>query len=280
MTSEIKFSLHTVTPEMAAEWLKKNEGNRALSRMEVNHLKTALTKCEWRLVHQAIAFDSSGNLIDGQHRLTAIAETGIPARLYVARYADLATAKGMPFDVGKKRTAAQILQESAKATQIITTLFYCWTVDRSAKRLSIEGLGRAVKLHEQHITAINEAAKANDKNPAAIRAGVLLAMLDTAMHLNGSVDDIIAQFAAFAHSNYDIMWPSVRSLNKQWETKTINGGSAVTLGGGSAQSHRTARAYIAFCPANQSLQSLRCADPRQVVRDAVDRIGKDLVFPQ
>lgn len=280
MSNEITFTLHTVTPEMAAKWLEKNHGNRKLSRTEVNNLKNSLTRCEWRLVHQAIAFDSAGNLIDGQHRLTAIAETGIPARVYVARYANLATAKGMPFDTGKKRSAAQILQENAKATQIVTTLHYCWIADKCGGRLTIESIGKSIKAHEEYITAINAASKSNDKNPAAIRAGVLLAILDASLHQGTSADDIVEQFSAFVHSNYDCMWPSVRSLNKQWETKTINGGVNVMAGGGSAQLHRAARAYLAFCPANQNIHVLRCPDPRQIIRDAVERIGERIVFPE
>lgn len=74
-----------VTPERAREWLATRGPNRALSRMNVAVLSAQLKQGLWLPTHQGIAFSPDGRLNDGQHRLTAIVETGIPAVLLVVR---------------------------------------------------------------------------------------------------------------------------------------------------------------------------------------------------
>jgi hypothetical protein len=277
MSDEITFKMQMVTAEMALQWLEKNNGNRSISRTDVSRLKETLRRGEWRLVHQAIAFDGNGNLIDGQHRLTAIAETGIPAMLYVARYATLATAKGMPFDIGRKRTVAQVLQQDPKATQVINVLHDLF-FGRGGARISLMIMNASIDRHAELLRQIDDATRKNQKSPAPIRAGALLAMIDHTNHDSLGVSDILQQLWAFGHSEYDNMWSSVRCLNKQWETGTINGGGRST--GSEATEHRAARSYLAFLPSNRHSQAIRCVDPRLIVRPAIERIGQHVLFPE
>lgn len=65
-----------VTPEMAAKWLTNNH-NRTLRKSTVDKYANQLAKNQWQTHHQGIAFDSSGVLRDGQHRLSAIVQCGI-----------------------------------------------------------------------------------------------------------------------------------------------------------------------------------------------------------
>lgn len=65
-----------VTPQMAKVWLEKNPCNRPI-RMKVVDAFARDMKCgKWLLTHQGIAFDEDGNLLDGQHRLSAVALSG------------------------------------------------------------------------------------------------------------------------------------------------------------------------------------------------------------
>jgi hypothetical protein len=276
MSDEITFKMQMVTAEKAAAWLQRNNGNRKISRTDVLRLKEVLQKGEWRLVHQAIAFDSSGNLIDGQHRLTAIAESGIPAPLYVAQYATLATARGMPFDIGRKRTIAQVLQQDAKATQIINTLHNM--LHGNGSQISLTVMNATIERHAATLDKLIDVTRKAAKSPATVRAGAFLAILDTEQHGLLTVDDILKQVWAFVHSEYDLMWSSVRCLNRQWENGTING--ATNARGQESSDQRTARSYIAFTPANIAAQVIRCVEPRTVIREAVARIGKDNIFTE
>jgi hypothetical protein len=72
-----------VTPEMAAEWLKNNSLNRPLRRMVVEAYKREMLAGRWKLTHQGIAFDPQMNILDGQHRLTAIKECGVSVWMLV-----------------------------------------------------------------------------------------------------------------------------------------------------------------------------------------------------
>lgn len=73
-----------VTPDMAADWLRtRNRRNRNFRDSLVRAYARDIESGAWVLSHQAIAFDSAGNLVDGQHRLAAIHKTGKALRLLV-----------------------------------------------------------------------------------------------------------------------------------------------------------------------------------------------------
>lgn len=72
-----------VTPEMALKWLEGNTHNRPISQAHVDRLAGDIIAGRWRLTHQGIAFDTEGLLADGQHRLWAVVEAGIPVMMRV-----------------------------------------------------------------------------------------------------------------------------------------------------------------------------------------------------
>lgn len=98
----------TITPEIAKEMLEANTHNRSLSEAHLARLIDDLKNGNWQFNGESIKFDANGNLLDGQHRLTAIARTGIPA--------DMLVITGLPnkaqtvMDTGKKRTLGNMLQ--------------------------------------------------------------------------------------------------------------------------------------------------------------------------
>lgn len=81
----MQITTETITPEIAAEYLKHNTNNRNIRTSHVEYLSNAIKRGEWVLSHQGIAFDESGILVDGQHRLHAIIKSGIPVQVLVSR---------------------------------------------------------------------------------------------------------------------------------------------------------------------------------------------------
>lgn len=73
-----------VTPILAKSWMALNIGNRPLNRPTVERYKKDLRQGAWAKTHQGIGFDKKGNLADGQHRLVAIIESGMPIEMVVA----------------------------------------------------------------------------------------------------------------------------------------------------------------------------------------------------
>lgn len=75
LTIEIK----NVTPEMASEILAEHNGlNRKINKRHVSALALNMEKGTWKFNGDSIRFDNKGNLIDGQHRLSAIVESNKP----------------------------------------------------------------------------------------------------------------------------------------------------------------------------------------------------------
>ena len=76
----------TVTPEMALRWLSCNPNNRRMSEERVAKFCEKIRSGTWNAAPAIEVFDT-GRLWNGQHRLTAIAqtETSVPLRVIVYR---------------------------------------------------------------------------------------------------------------------------------------------------------------------------------------------------
>lgn len=80
-----------ITPKMAQEMLEYNTCNRPLSKNTVAKYAGMMKLNEWYLSHQALAFteDENGRLIlvDGQHRLAAVIQSGKSIKFSVIYHA-------------------------------------------------------------------------------------------------------------------------------------------------------------------------------------------------
>jgi hypothetical protein len=75
-----------ITPALAAEWLEKAKAdpNRPLVRSTWEGYAEMMRRGQWKLTHQGICWSDSGSLMDGQHRLKAITESGVSLEMVVA----------------------------------------------------------------------------------------------------------------------------------------------------------------------------------------------------
>jgi len=102
------FQVEQISPNFAIDvLLKKNKNNRGIKTANLNKLIKAINNDEWTITNQGIAFDKDGNLIDGQHRLQAIINTGKTLPIMVARNMDSKIFHCV--DKGTARTAADCL---------------------------------------------------------------------------------------------------------------------------------------------------------------------------
>ena len=110
----IKVSFVQVSPMLAQQYLERNTSNRKMRESVVLSYLRDIQNGDWLLNHQGIAFDEAGTLIDGQHRLEAIARsrkcvtllvsTGWPTRVASSRNTTMDTV-----DRGLNRTIADQL---------------------------------------------------------------------------------------------------------------------------------------------------------------------------
>jgi hypothetical protein len=82
-TTPIKISLKTITPQVAANYLTKNTGNRPVRKRKVNDLSNEMLAGEWRVNGDTIRMNCT-QLVDGQHRLMAVVQSGVTIDSFVA----------------------------------------------------------------------------------------------------------------------------------------------------------------------------------------------------
>lgn len=103
----MRVNTETITPALAAEYLKANTHNRPCSTARVADLAGAMKRGEWMDNGDAIRFSDDGVLLDGQGRLKACIAAGVSFNTLVVR--DLPREAFKTMDLGKKRNLADML---------------------------------------------------------------------------------------------------------------------------------------------------------------------------
>lgn len=99
----VTFEIVELTPDLAKEFLEHlPERQRLLSPATVDMYSADMLDREWIFTGDAIRFDTDGNLIDGQHRCTAVVESGITVPAVVIR--GLGSDAILNLDNGRRRT--------------------------------------------------------------------------------------------------------------------------------------------------------------------------------
>lgn len=100
--------LETITPELAAAWLATQaQNNRRLSEFVVTRYVSDMASGMWELSEAAICFNQRGELVNGQHRLNAIIQSGKAVRAVVLIGLSETAIRRM--DIGRQRNFAQIM---------------------------------------------------------------------------------------------------------------------------------------------------------------------------
>lgn len=96
-----------VTPGIAEYWLGKNHVNRNARDRVIDRFVNDMKNGKWQITGEAIKFDRTGRLIDGQHRLKAVVKSGCTVPMFVVR--GLSEETQIVLDSGAARTAADNL---------------------------------------------------------------------------------------------------------------------------------------------------------------------------
>lgn len=132
-----------MTPEMAADILKRNPTNRHIKRSHVDLMARDMAAGDFQFNGDAIRLNGNGELIDGQHRLTACVKSGASFHTLLIR--GLSSDVRATIDSGSKRTFADRLAMDGIASA---------TAVASALRLAAgfaNGEGRAIQLSHQEM---------------------------------------------------------------------------------------------------------------------------------
>lgn len=105
-TSTVTYTLELISPERAEVYLSSNHSNRRIRPSVVTAYARDMSEGLWKDNGDSIRFDNNGKLIDGQHRLTAIVNSGVPLRTLVVR--NLAADSQETIDTGPSRTSSDV----------------------------------------------------------------------------------------------------------------------------------------------------------------------------
>lgn len=117
----VETKLQVMTPKEATRIIEKsNIDNRKVRLHHVEWFSNLIKNGEWVLTHQGIAFDVNGRLIDGQHRMLAIAKSGIDTPILVTR--NLKPEAYNAIDTHSRRSLADVYKINARYAAFITTI--------------------------------------------------------------------------------------------------------------------------------------------------------------
>lgn len=97
-----------VTPEMANDFLSKNDNNRPFSKSLAKKYARQMQNNEWFVTGQGISLAPDGSVLDGQHRLHAVLEYKHPVRMTIAYNCDKDSFTVL--DTGRGRNATDVLK--------------------------------------------------------------------------------------------------------------------------------------------------------------------------
>lgn len=96
--------IETITPETAAAMLAQNTINRNLRPLRINRYANDMKAGAWHIGNDAIAIASDGTMLNGQHRLLAVVQSGVAVDFLILRNAAKESMSAM--DTGAVRTSA------------------------------------------------------------------------------------------------------------------------------------------------------------------------------
>lgn len=243
----MQLEIVTVTPSIAAMFMKKNVVNRNPSAAQIEFFERELREGTFKTTHHGIALNKNDELIDGQTRLQAIINTGISAQMVVATDCDATDAMDWPVDDGRKRAFKDIAGISAKNAAAVTCALEIYFATKRSfstteKKVAME---RLLPLFEKVDRACSTQRRIFTR--ATIRLPVMLRM-------NQSYDYPALQYRALVLQEYDRMTPAIQGFNRKLTTPQLRLVES--------EFEQMARAWVAFDPQRSanSRQDNRSAD--------------------
>lgn len=118
----MKTKIVNVTPAIAAKWLENQaERQRPLRDRVVAKYAADMTSGHWRSNHQGVAFGMKGQLLDGQHRLSAIIRSGVTVEMSVTT--EVEDEAFVTIDQGAARSIGHMIGRSNQWVAMVTHLY-------------------------------------------------------------------------------------------------------------------------------------------------------------
>lgn len=243
-----------VTPELAAAWLNLyNHGNRKMRRSHVKRMALLMENDEFSTTPQGIIFGLSGTLLDGQHRLQAIVETGITQSLLVIRHVD--DSLFTKVDQGAKRSMVDLLGTDRRLQEPVSAIARMHFKRTATPEETSEVLDAFGPTISYLLDVCGGAVKVRSSAP--VRTGVALRMV---AHPDRQ-EDIAQWYRAFVHMDFSSLPPSILALFRQADAGKLSMGSSV------GRNEVIARTWATFDPNKTERSKIQINDPDSLVQD-------------
>lgn len=150
-------NVERITPAIAKHILANNINNRNVSRLTVKKYAQEMKSGNWQLNYEPVVISNTGKLLNGQHRLMAIVQSGVAVDLYVIRGAD---DNITIYDRGYLRKEDQVIAmmgvtNSTKGTVAIAKSFYKYLFPVSSGAVPTVGIVAFLKAYMDKLDEYN-----------------------------------------------------------------------------------------------------------------------------
>jgi hypothetical protein len=145
-----KCELIELSPEKAEEILKFAHPNRNVSKNLVHRYAREMAADNWRVNGETIVISNHGRVLDGQHRLQAIVNSGV--NIWTFLVTGIEESSMNTFDTGRARSAADILSMTghANAKVLAPLLLLLWQHERLKPGTWLHGSASPIELDAIH----------------------------------------------------------------------------------------------------------------------------------
>jgi len=205
----ISYETTDITPEVASQWLMKNIDNRKPSKAKIRKLAIDLKEQNWVANADAVRFNRNDVLIDGQHRLMAVVESGVTIKnALVAR--GLSEKAYITIDDGIPRQMHQFLAHANLGTErrqkvLAYLIANMCSIEKEGslagikhhKQITKSQMNKWIKLHEtEAVDAVIKSYIAQDAIPfgspsTGTKSWAVAIYLSTQLHGDHTVDDFL-----------------------------------------------------------------------------------------
>jgi|694.fasta_scaffold64964_5 hypothetical protein len=205
--------IEVITPRIARSYLELNHNNRPLRKSHIKSLAFDMVNGDWQVTHQGIAFDTNGTLIDGQHRLHAIIEAGVPIKMLVTT--GCSASSFAILDRGANRSPSDILKWPTKITEVITL----------AIRIAYGTNPTLSRIRKMDGSSLIKNCQVLLDNCLTCRATMSTSGVKLAACVQMTVQEdhqfVISQYKALISEQYDDMTKCSQSFNRQARDKQM-----------------------------------------------------------
>jgi len=256
------FDVEVITPAMASNMLETiNVKNRKIRPAVVDRYAAMIRNAEWKLSPEAIVIANTGRLLNGQHRLSAVAKSGEAVRFLVIRGPSEDVFEVL--DRGALRSTSDALQSEKRVTEVARLIV---TTANGNARMTTDPAVKSVidKIGTAHADLMEHCSTcATLFSSAPFRLAAVARM----MH-GGSQEYVMSMYRNLVLARIDDLPPIGHAIVKMHMT-----GRASSAGGHVAQVKALGLAWSVFDPAKKYNTRVSHAQTRAFVGEILEAVG-------